>query len=49
MYNLHSENQVALPAQDAATLSVQDEEARNLFNSLELFCVISWTCYPVTP
>ena len=41
VYNLHSE------VKD--TLSAQDEEARNLFNSLELFCVISWSCYPVTP
>ena len=24
-------------------------QARNLFNRLELFCIISWSCYPVKP
>ena len=24
-------------------------QAQDLFNRLELFCVISWSCYPVKP
>jgi len=40
VYNLHSE--VA-----EGTLSAQDQQARDLFHRLEIFCLVFWSCYPV--